>query len=424
LTAKKRLLASVAVLLIGAGLVTRLDSLVLLSIPVVTYLGLAMLVADEPHLVLRAGRGAVGGKVFEGGAAEIVAFVSNGGEGLGLLRVEDVLPSRLRLAQGSNVGFAPLTKGGRLELRYRVTSDTPGSYLVGPLLLTAKDSFGLSSKASRVDDSFRLDVLPRVHQLSRVPFRPRRTKTWPGQVVSPRAGTGQDFYALRQYLTGDPARRINWKATARTDKTYSNQYMSELGAEAVLVVDKSSASDFGVPPESALAYVERCAASISGGLLSRGNRVGMVIFGEEVRKVRPGTGRKQLERMLLTLVRTEKGSAETLELLPEYVTSSFPKAAQVVAVSSLADPRILAPLLRLGSRRDLRVVTPTLIEDGESGGQVDETRKLAVALVELNKSTIMERLGRRAVVAEWRVTGPIDMALETALLGRSVVVAR
>ena len=350
-------------------------------------------------------------------------MITNEGRRLGLLRVEDALPVGLSVVRGNNTGVAILPEGGSLMLRYKVTSEVAGSYVVGPIQMKASDSFGLRSKDQRRDDVFRLDVLPSIPHRTRVPFRPRKTENWPAQVPSPRAGVNQEFYALRQYQWRDPARTINWKATARTDRTYSNQYMSELGAEAVLIVDKTASSDFGVPPESMLTYVERCAASASSGLISAGNRVGMVVFGQRVRKVWPGTGFKQHEKMLLTLVRTEKGGAsESLQLLPEHVLSHFPKAAQFLVVSSLADERILAPLLRLGSRRDLRVISPTLVE--KTGNNDGEMWKLAAALADLNKRSLMERIRTRAVVAEWRVNGPMEPALESVLLARSRVLAR
>ena len=423
LSVKSRALAAVAVSLVSVGVVAQSDSLVLLSVPVVAYLILGMLATDEPHLTLQTTRTSAGGKIFEGGEAEVTTTVTNEGRSLGLLRVEDALPEGLSVVRGSNTGIAILPEGGSLVLRYSVTSEVAGSYVVGPMQLQASDSFGLRSKAQRRDDMFRLDVLPRIPQRNRVPFRPRKTENWPAQVPSPRAGVNQEFYALRQYQWGDPARTINWKATARTDRTYSNQYMSELGAEAVLIVDKSASSDFGVPPESMLTYVERCAASVTSGLISAGNRVGMVVFGERVRKVWPGTGFKQLEKMLVTLVRTESGGAsEALQLLPEHVLSHFPRASQFLVVSSLADERILSPLLRLGSRRDLRVISPTLVE--KTHDRDDEGWKVATALADLNKGALMERIRRRAVVAEWRVNGPMEPALESVLLARSRVLAR
>jgi uncharacterized protein (DUF58 family) len=422
-TPKRAVLVSIALALLCAGVVLHNGSLAALSVPFVAYVVLALLVTTKPELAVSVRRETSAGKIFEGGKIELVTALTNGGGELGLLRVEDTLPRGLKLASGNNVGFAILSRGEGLEMRYGLTSDAPGTYAVGPIVLSATDAFGLTSKISVLDDAFQLDVMPRVEQRRSIPFRPRKTENWSGQVVSPRAGSGQDFYAVRQYVPTDPARMVNWKAWARLDKMYSNQFMSELGADAVIVVDKSHASDFGVPPESALTYVERCAAAVASGLIFAGNRVGMVMVGDRVYRINPGTGRRQIERILLAIVRAKGGEAEGMGLLPEYLSLWFPRASSVIAVSSLANQRIVSPLVRIGARRNLQVISPAFF-----GAAVEDEEKavseLARMLVRLQRKTTAGLLRRYADVVEWDVGIPIETILDRALLGRNRVVAR
>ena len=424
MTAKRNALVSVAVILVTAGTVLRMSSLVLTSVPIVLYIMLAQSVAREPQLLVSSSRANGAGKVFEGGVTEFLTSFVNKGDDVGLLRTEDVLPRGLHLASGNNVGFASLAKGERVQMRYELTSSAPGSYTVGPIVLQVTDSFGLRSKSSVIGDTFQLDVLPGVKPHRGVPFRPKKTENWPGQVVSPRAGPGQEFYAVRQYLSTDPARMVNWKAWARLDKMYSNQYMSEVGSDAVMVGDKSSASDFGVPPESALTYVERCSAAVSSGLLFSGNRVGMVIIGDRVYSVSLGTGRRQLEWILQALVRSKKGQAEAMGLLSEYLSLWFPRTTNVIAVSSLTNPRVLPPLVALGVRRDLQVVSPSCSGTTVGGKGPSEVEEVAAMLVGLQRKTTVERLRRYAGVIDWKVDVPIETVLERTQFGRGRVVAR
>jgi uncharacterized protein (DUF58 family) len=424
MTTKRNALVSVAVALVGLGTFLRSDSLVALSVPFVAYVVLAGLVGKAPNLNVSAKRESGAGRVFEGGTIEVATVLLNEGGELGLLRAEDRLPRGLRLVSGNNVGFAAMAKGGTLEMRYRLTSDVPGTYKVGPIVLTATDSFGLSSEMSVLRSAFELDVLPRVRQRRSVSFRPRKTGNWPGRVVSPRPGSGQDFYALRQYLPTDSARVINWKAWARLDRMYSNQFMSELGADAAIIVDKSSSSDFGIPPESALTYVERCAAAVSSGLLLAGNRVEMAIVGDMFYRVNPGTGRRQFERILLALVRAKKGRLENLELLPEYLSLWFPRASSIIAISSLGDERIIAPLVRVGARRNLQVISPSFFGEGETKGGARDINEVAGLLVKLQRKARIERLSKYADVVEWNVAVPVETTLERALLRTNRVVAR
>jgi len=408
-TWKRDGLVSAALLLIGVGVVVRTASLIVLSIPIVMYIVLAEATTGEPSLDVEVRRGSGGRKIFEGGVAEVRLDVTNTGGAMELLRVEDPLPENLELVEGSNVGFASLAHGGNFEMRYKVTSRVPDSCVLGPVRLLATDFFGFRSRAATVECPFVLDILPRVEQHRAVTFRPRKTESWPGQHASTRPGPGQEFYAVRQYTPGDPARNINWKAWARLDRPYTNEFMSEVGADVVVVVDNTSASDFGVAPESALTYVGRCSAAVSSHLLSVGNRVGMLMVGERVRVVSPGTGRRQLERILLTLVRAKKGPSSRLSQMASFFSIWFPAAINVIVVSSLADDAILSPLGRLGTRRQLHVISPSFV--GQQGPARNDIEEIALSLVRLRRWAVAERIRRFAEYAEWTPGSPVELLL-------------
>jgi len=423
LTAKLRALLGVAVLLIGAGSVLLSPPLIELSIPFVAYLVLARIFAGSVQVEVSASRPKDAAKIPEGGSAEVAIRASNGNGRVGLLKVEDSLPEGVKVARGSRVAYTALGEEEAAELEYSVTADSPGSWVLGPVTITAEDGFGLVAKSTTVGLPYRLDVLPRLVGRPRFPFRPLRTKNWPGQVASERPGAGQDFYGIRPYVASDPARSVNWKASARLDRMYTNQYMAELGAEAVIVVDKSYDSDFGAPPDSALNFVERCAAGVARGLLLAGNRVGLVVFGDRIYEVSPRTGVRQLERVLVEIVRAAKGPVKTFPYLRTYLSHFFPRAAQVIVVSSLMNLDIVEPLLVLGAQRDVRVVTPSLFSMAP-GVPKSETGDVAMALLRLQRWTTIERLRRRAVVAEWEVRRPLDEALERVMYPKGVMVAR
>ena len=388
-----------------------------LSIPVVLYIALARLFAGDPRLRVAVTRREGGGKVTEGGDLEVEVTATNEGSWVPLLLVRDSVPPELRVTRGSWGGFASLRGGESVVLRYVVAADAPGSWRLGPLTTRVEDGFGLTSRSATLDIPFVLDSLPRVDTRVRFPFRPLKTKNWPGQVVSQRAGAGLDFYGLRQYIPSDPARAVNWKASARLGKLYSNQYMGELGAESVLVVDKSSESDFGASPASALDYVERCAAGVARGLILSGNSLGALVFGERTREISPRTGRRQLERILLELARAEKGPVATYPYLTTYLSHFFPRSALVIVVSSLMDPDFVDPLLALGARRDVRIISPTL-PIPRPGLPRTESGEAATKLLRLQRWTTLERLRKRTMAAEWDVAVPIEGALGRVLYER------
>lgn len=422
-TAKLRVLLGAAVLLIGAGTVLLSASLIELSVPLVAYVVLARVIGGTPRLEVSARRAIEGEKILEGGRVEVSTRIVNEGGMPGVLVFEDTLPREVKVVRGSRLALAPLAKGEAVDVAYAVTAAAPGSWVLGPAKMTAQDWFGLSARSATMDVPYRLDVLPAVSGRLRFPFRPIKTKNWPGQVTSPRPGSGGDFHGIRPYLPSDPARSINWKATARLGAAHTNQYQAEQGAEAVVVVDKSYDSDYGVPPHSALNYVERCAAGVASGLLLAGNRVGLVIFGDRIYELNPGTGARQLERALVEIVRATKGPVKTFPYMRDYLSHFFPRAAQVIVVSSLQDPVIVDPLLTLGVQRDVRIITPALFRLDRAAHQT-ETEEAAAGLLRLQRWTVLERLRRRTVVAEWDVSRPLEEALERALYPRGAVVAR
>src|SRR5439155_1167202 len=79
----------------------------------------------------------------------------------------------------------------------------------------------------------RLVVAPAMEDLRRTKLQPRRTRPWYGQVASRQIGAGTDFWGVREYTAGDEVRRINWKASARLDRLFTNEYEGERSGDVV-----------------------------------------------------------------------------------------------------------------------------------------------------------------------------------------------
>ena len=58
-----------------------------------------------------------------------------------------------------------------------------------------------------------------------------------GEMESMHRGRGHDLYAIRDYLTSDSARHVDWKATARTGELKVREYAREDERQVVLVFD-------------------------------------------------------------------------------------------------------------------------------------------------------------------------------------------
>src|SRR2546426_220972 len=159
-----------------------------------------------------------------------------------------------------------------------------------PLALGAEDAV-LSVEA-------RLVVAPTMEDLRRTKLQPRRTRPWFGQVASRQIGAGTDFWGVREYTAGDEVRRINWKASARLDRLFTNEYEGERSGDVVIVVDARRESFIGTETDNPIEHGVRAALGIAEHVLASKNRVGLIVQREVLDWVPPAFGRKQLYRIL------------------------------------------------------------------------------------------------------------------------------
>jgi uncharacterized protein (DUF58 family) len=122
-----------------------------------------------------------------------------------------------------------------------------------------------------------------------------------GAHKSPFQGFSVEFAQHRPYVAGDDLRHLDWKVFGRSDKLHLKQYQQETNLDLVVMVDSSGSMDFGSRTFADASGVGRAAkpdgdthwskfdhataigAALSYMALSQGDRVGLVVFADEVR---------------------------------------------------------------------------------------------------------------------------------------------
>src|SRR5437763_12047318 len=117
-------------------------------------------------------------------------------------------------------------------------------------------------------------------------------------------GQGTDFLDLREYEPGDDVRHIDWNVTARMDTPFVRQYTEDRELTAWLLLDRSPSMGFG-PIERPKELVVRELATALARLLTRdGNRLGAVLFDNEIEEtLPPRSGRNQVLALARNLSR-------------------------------------------------------------------------------------------------------------------------
>jgi uncharacterized protein (DUF58 family) len=107
-------------------------------------------------------------------------------------------------------------------------------------------------------------------------------------------GSGIDFTNLREYAPGDDLRHIEWNVTARMDTPYVREYVEDREVTAWLLLDHSASMGFGPVDRQKDLVLAELATTLALVLTRRGNRVGMVVFDQDVEKILPArSGRNQ-----------------------------------------------------------------------------------------------------------------------------------
>jgi uncharacterized protein (DUF58 family) len=225
----------------------------------------------------------------------------------------------------------PTRRGDRVPFRVTVRS-------FGPL--------GLAARQGRHHAPWRLRVLPAFHSRRFLPEKLTRLRQIEGQVAARGRGQGTEFDSLREYVPGDDARAIDWRATARRTTVAVRTYRPERDRRVVAVLDtgRTSAGRVGDTPRLDHAMD---ATLLLAALASRaGDRVDLIAHDAFPRVSRPGGSR----------------TADLLARLTEAMALLEPNLVE-------ADHRaIVSAVLRATTRRSLVVLftelVPAVIDDG------------------------------------------------------------
>jgi uncharacterized protein (DUF58 family) len=173
-------------------------------------------------------------------------------------------------------------------------------------------------------------------------------------------GEGTELAQVRPYVPGDDVRRIDWNVTARTGETHVRVQLAERVLVTWLVLDTSPSMQFGTADRRKADVAEGVAIAIGHVATRRGNRLGLVTFGDRgPRSVPPRQGRLGLIGLLDALRKErvdgeERVGATSLGEALRRTGSMARQRAVVVVVSDFRGPvDWRRPLLELAGRHEV-----------------------------------------------------------------------
>jgi uncharacterized protein (DUF58 family) len=313
--------------------------------------------------------------------------------------LEVVNQSTLPGAAGSRL----LTRIGRREKRLytaRTLLTRRGAYPLGPTLVSAGDPFGLFPVEKRIPAAETLVVLPMTFPISEFPPPPGllpggktiRTKT---ADVTPHAA------GIREYVPGDPMKRIHWPSTARRGRFMVKEFEQDPQAEIWLFVDAqrevhARREEAQLPPieEKLLLrkpkvnlpcdtfeYTLSAVGSLAQHFLRNRRSVGLACSSAKFTVLSSERGERQLGKVLETLSFLQPDGDMPVLGLVTLQAKLLPLGTGVILVTPSANPELLLAVEDL-QRRGLRPVV--VLIKAETFGGMGGSAAIAAALLNYN----------------------------------------
>lgn len=120
-----------------------------------------------------------------------------------------------------------------------------------------------------------------------------------GQYHSTFKGRGMEFDEVREYVPGDDIRSIDWNVTARTGAPHIKKFVEEREMTVMLVVDISASNLFGSGTQMKRDLAAEVAAILAFSAIRNNDRIGLILFSEEVEKyIPPKKGTRHVLRLI------------------------------------------------------------------------------------------------------------------------------
>ncbi len=196
---------------------------------------LAALYTATVRLDLGVGRTATPARLRAGSPARIdLVLQNNARRSTPLISAHDSVQG----SRGAALLLAPIGPRRDARIAYRLPTSRRGVVKVGPLDLTLGDPLGLTQATLRAAEVTDLMVHPQLVELRALVAIAGHDPTADLQPVRALASNGDEYFALRPYVVGDELKRVNWRATARTDELVVRQEERPKTGRVTVILDR------------------------------------------------------------------------------------------------------------------------------------------------------------------------------------------
>lgn len=318
------------------------------------------------------------------------------------LRIIDEVPDQFQWRDFSL--SLSLKAGEKEELNYSLRPVERGEYLFHSINIFIRSPFGLLIRRKIQPAEKMVKVLP-----SYISLRQYELRAWANELTENgskkirKLGHSMEFEQIKEYVTGDDIRSLNWKATARKGgQLMVNNFADEKSQQIYCVIDKGRVMKMPFEGMSLLDYAINATLVLSKVALIRQDKAGLITFAEQIGTFMPaGRTAMQMNHILETLYNQQTRFLETdYEKLYAQIRNRITQRSLIVLFTnfeSLSSLQRQMPYIRGIARKHL-----LLVIFFENTGLQEVRQKDAEDLEGLYMKTIAERFAyeKRLIVKE------------------------
>lgn len=285
-------------------------------LPKILFLIGVALVLTDLILLFRTRKGLMGQrltpeKLSNGDENELKIILENYYPYEAKLRVIDEIPHQF---QRRDISFyLSIPSGDTHSIKYSLRPVKRGEYSFGSVNVFASTSLGFLARRFRFSSDKTVPAYPSYIQMRKyelLAISNRLVDT--GIKKIRRIGHNMEFELIKDYVSGDDIRTVNWKATARRQHLMVNHYQDERSQQVYSLIDKGRVMQMPFDGMSLLDYAINATLVISNIAIKKSDKAGLLTFQDKIGVLLPASkNTNQMGKILEVLYNQKTAYRET-----------------------------------------------------------------------------------------------------------------
>lgn len=248
------------------------------------------------------------------------------------------------------------------KIRWKLKPLQRGEYHFGDLHLFISSPINLISRRFTIKAAVSVPVYPSFIHLHKYQLFSRTSlPTESGNQPMRQIGQSMEFEQIKEYVSGDDLRTLNWKASARHGNLMVNSFIEERSQQIYCIIDKGRLMKMPFNGMTLLDYAINSCLILSNVCLKKQDKVGVITFSNIPGSILPAEKKTlQLENILQLLYKQQTDFLESdFEMLYTQVRSKIKHRSLLILFTnfeSLSGLNRQIDYLRLLARNHLLLV--------------------------------------------------------------------